>query len=123
MRPEPLRQLASQRIVSIMKTQLANRWVAIWLEYGYTQPLNNNYRRMEQQIRQVLKFLQDPSTIPQCFEEIQETQKCLHKMANDLKKIGEDTTLTRVEPGLAYWYARTYVFERHFRDYERDARK
>ena len=95
MKPRTLRQLCDERIVSIIKTNLAINWVRIWMEHGDTQSTIDNFSQMEQKIRQAIKLLRDQSTPPQCFQKIQETTGGLPKMAEAIQNARQDTSLIK----------------------------
>ena len=88
MKPKPLSQSAEEKIVSIIKTCLCDqlsRWVTGLSEDGPVWQLDNNLFRIEQEIRKVLNFLQDPSILPPCFPKIQGIKKCLHYILEECK--------------------------------------
>ena len=123
MKPKQLRQLCDEKIVSIIKTNLGIKWVRIWLEHGNIQSTINNFLQMEQEIRQAIKLLRNPSIIPQCFKNIQESTEGLQEMAEDIENLGQDTSLIRkIRPGLARWYSREVSFEQIWRQYEDKAK-
>ena len=89
-KPEPLSQLAEERMVSIIKTCLGDqlsRWVKGLSEHGPVKQIDENLLRIEQDIRKVLNFLQDPAIMPQCFEKIQAIKRYLDSIAEECKNI------------------------------------
>ena len=90
MKPKPLSQLAEGRMVSIIKTCLSDRlsrWVEDLSGDGPVKQENKILLQIEQDIRKVLSFLQDPSILPQCFTMIQGIKRDLESIAEECKNI------------------------------------